>query len=132
MQVAERDDYTCAMQITYKTGEATNPEATGQKIIVHICNDVGGWGREFVVAISRRWPKPEQRYRAWHAGKESQPFALGEVQFVQVEPEITVANLIGQHGMASQQGAPPIRYEAVRAGLRRVGDPALATSADAT
>ncbi len=97
------------MQITYKTGDATRPDAIGQKIIVHICNDIGGWGRGFVVAISRRRPEPEQRYRAWHAGEELRPFALGEVQFVQVEREITVANLIGQHGLVSQQATPPIR-----------------------
>lgn len=47
--------------ITYITGDATRPQDQGAKIIVHICNDIGGWGKGFVVAISRRWPEPEQR-----------------------------------------------------------------------
>ena len=37
-----------------------------------------------------------------------------------VEPSLWVANLIGQHGIRSAGGVPPIRYEAVRDGLRRV------------
>lgn len=117
------------MQIEYKIGDATQPEAAGQKLIVHVCNDVGGWGRGFVLAISRRWLEPEKRYRAWHDGEEKQPFALGEVQFVEVKPDITIANMIGQHGLGVKDGIPPIRYEAIRAGLRRVAEVAAQKSA---
>ena len=106
------------MKITYQIGDATRPIGDGPRIIVHVCNDAGGWGRGFVVALSRRWPQPEQHYRAWHRGTESEPFALGRVQFVQVEDEIWVANLIGQHGMGRRGGLPPVRYEAIRDGLR--------------
>lgn len=35
-------------------GDATRPDTDGPVIIVHVCNDVGGWGRGFVVAISKR------------------------------------------------------------------------------
>jgi O-acetyl-ADP-ribose deacetylase (regulator of RNase III) len=42
------------------------------------------------------------------------------VQFVQVEPALWVANMIGQEGMGVKQGRPPIRYEAIEEGLRRV------------
>ena len=115
--------------IEYRIGDATAPEGAGKKIIVHVCNDVGGWGRGFVVAISKRWPEPEQRFRAWFRGGEGQAFALGEVQFVEVTPEITVANLIGQHGLSTRQKTPPIRYEAVRQGLRGVAERALRESA---
>jgi O-acetyl-ADP-ribose deacetylase (regulator of RNase III) len=106
--------------ITYVIGDATGPQAAGPKIIVHVCNDVGGWGRGFVVALSRRWPEPEQRYRAWHRGETSQPFALGQVQFVQVASDIWVANLIGQRDIRTCAGVPPIRYDALRQGLRTV------------
>jgi N12 class adenine-specific DNA methylase/O-acetyl-ADP-ribose deacetylase (regulator of RNase III)/SAM-dependent methyltransferase len=108
------------MNITYRIGDATQPSGDGSKIIVHVCNDLGGWGKGFVVALSGRWDKPEKRYRAWHSGKESQPFTLGEVQFVQVEDTTWVANLIGQHGMGVRHGVPPVRYDAIRDGLRLV------------
>jgi len=42
--------------ITYLQGDATVPVAEGMKIICHVCNVAGGWGKGFVVAISKRWP----------------------------------------------------------------------------
>ncbi|MEV6001124.1 Appr-1-p processing protein, partial [Streptomyces griseomycini] len=27
----------------------------GVKVIAHVCNDIGGWGKGFVLAVSRRW-----------------------------------------------------------------------------
>jgi O-acetyl-ADP-ribose deacetylase (regulator of RNase III) len=108
------------MNVEYKTGDATAPIGGGIKIIVHVCNDVGGWGRGFVLAISKRWPEPEQRYRAWHKDQEKQPFALGEVQFVQVSDDIWVANLIGQRDIRALDGVPSVRYEAIREGLQSV------------
>jgi O-acetyl-ADP-ribose deacetylase (regulator of RNase III) len=118
-----------SMNITYRVGDATHPQEEGAKVIVHVCNDVGGWGRGFVVALSRRWPRPEQQYRAWYRGDVAQPFALGEVQFVVVDAEITVANLIGQHGLATRQRTPPVRYDAIRTGLRSVAQYAAQHSA---
>ena len=52
-------------------GDATSPQAKGPKIIAHICNDLGGWGKGFVLAISRRWPEPERAYRQWHRERSS-------------------------------------------------------------
>ena len=46
-------------------GDATSPPGEGVKIIAHVCNDVGGWGKGFVVAVSKRWPDPEREYRSW-------------------------------------------------------------------
>ena len=108
------------MPINYIVGDATNPTVEGAKIIVHVCNDIGAWGRGFVMALSKRWSEPEQRYRAWHKGEEQRPFVLGEVQLVQVGQEIWVANLIGQRDIRSSDGVPPIRYEAIRVGLKSV------------
>jgi O-acetyl-ADP-ribose deacetylase (regulator of RNase III) len=108
------------MNIDYIVGDATQPVGAGQKIIVHVCNDIGGWGRGFVVALSKRWPEPEQRYRAWHRGEEAILFALGAVQFVQVSEEIWVANLIGQRDVRVVDVVPPVRYDAIRKGLQSV------------
>ena len=58
------------MSIMYQIGDATDPIGGGPRIIVHVCNDAGGWGKGFVIAVSRRWPEPERRYRAWHRGEE--------------------------------------------------------------
>jgi O-acetyl-ADP-ribose deacetylase (regulator of RNase III) len=108
------------MEIEYKTGDATAPIGAGTKIIVHVCNDIGAWGRGFVMAVSKRWSEPERRYRAWHTGEAERPFALGEVQFVEVGENIWVANLIGQKDIRASPGVPPVRYKAIRAGLKKV------------
>ncbi len=109
-------------EIRYVTGDATRPtEPPGNKVIVHVCNDVGGWGKGFVMALSKRWAEPEAKYREWH--ERGQGFELGAVQFVEVEEEqegLWVANLIGQHGLRPKEGKPAIRYDAVRAGLAQV------------
>jgi O-acetyl-ADP-ribose deacetylase (regulator of RNase III) len=112
------------MEIQYLTGDATRPQTEGPAIIVHVCNDIGGWGAGFVLALSKRWPEPERRYRAWHRGAEDLPFRLGEVQFVKVEPQTWIANLIGQRGIHASGGKPPVRYEAIRSGLSRIAQAA--------
>ena len=56
-------------------------------------------------------------------------FALGAVQFVDVAPELVVANLVGQHGTRAINGTPPVRYEAIANGLATVATRALATGA---
>ncbi len=116
------------MSINYIKGDATAPAQSGNKIIVHICNDIGGWGKGFVMAISKRWKQPELQYRAWYKSQEN--FDLGQVQFVQVEENLWVANLIGQHKInKDEQGNPPIRYDAVLEGLQKVSDFAKAQNA---
>jgi O-acetyl-ADP-ribose deacetylase (regulator of RNase III) len=104
--------------ITYIKGDATCPQGKGTKLICHICNDLGGWGKGFVLAISRRWDEPEAAHRAWHGERSNNDFALGAVQFVQIEPYLWVANMIAQHGMNRGSSGPPIRYEALAACLQ--------------
>lgn len=60
------------------------------KVITHICNDIGGWGKGFVLALSKKWKMPEEAYRQWYKSQEE--FTLGAVQFVNVENELYVAN----------------------------------------
>jgi O-acetyl-ADP-ribose deacetylase (regulator of RNase III) len=108
------------MSIRYSQGDAIQPLGRGPKVICHICNDAGGWGAGFVLAISRRWPEPERQYRAWHADREHNDFALGAVQFAPVEPDLWVANMVAQHGLGRSQAVPPICYEAVAECLKKV------------
>jgi O-acetyl-ADP-ribose deacetylase (regulator of RNase III) len=101
-------------------GDATAPQGEGNKIIAHVCNDLGGWGKGFVVAISRRWQEPERAYRQWHRGGVGDDFGLGAVQLVAVQPDLWVANMVAQHGMRPTGSAPPIRYDAVERCLEAV------------
>ncbi|MGW7662359.1 macro domain-containing protein [Streptomyces sp. NPDC054756] len=111
-------------EITYVRGDATVPSVKGVKVIAHVCNDIGGWGKGFVLAISRRWPEPEKSYRAWHRERASNDFGLGAVQLVQVEPYVWVANMIGQRGVRTGGKGVPVRYEAIDAALERLAEKA--------
>jgi O-acetyl-ADP-ribose deacetylase (regulator of RNase III) len=107
-------------EITYLKGDATDPQAKGIKLICHVCNDLGGWGKGFVLALSRRWEEPEQQYRAWHRNRNNNDFGLGAVQFIQVTPYVWVANMVAQRGIKRGSSGPPIRYEAIAECLRKV------------
>ena len=117
--------------IRYKIGDATRPTVPGNKIIAHICNDQGKWGAGFVLAVSSRWKQPEESYREC-----PEEWRLGVVQVVPVEDQISVANMIAQHGTQRMYGSfgsgaqiPPIRYGALRACLATVNDIAYRTNA---
>ncbi|MFD8218921.1 macro domain-containing protein [Streptomyces sp. NPDC059697] len=112
-------------EITYVRGDATTPSAKGVKLIAHVCNDIGGWGKGFVLALSRRWPEPEAAYRAWYRDRAHNDFGLGAAQFVQVEKLVWVANLIGQRGIRTGSKGVPVRYEAIDTALAH-----LATKAE--
>ena len=93
--------------IIYLVGDATDPivaHVGGRRLILHICNDAGAWGAGFVLALSRRWMKPEAHYRAQIG------YSLGEFDFVEVSYNLHVVNIIGQDGVG---GDCPIRYWAV-------------------
>ncbi|MCX4579133.1 macro domain-containing protein [Streptomyces sp. NBC_01571] len=115
--------------IMYVRGDATAPSVKGVKLIAHVCNDIGGWGKGFVLALSRRWPEPEKAYRAWHRDRAHNDFGLGAAQFVQVERYVWVANLIGQRGIRTGSKGVPVRYEAIDAALERLADRAVALDA---
>ena len=99
------------MAIAYVVGDATDPHGPGPGVIAHVCNDSGGWGKGFVLAISRRWPEPEAAYRKWARSGEN--FGLGMVQLVKVEDRLSVANMVAQHGYVRQANPVAIRYGAL-------------------
>lgn len=106
------------MKIEYKTGDATEPEQ--QSIIVHVCNNAGGWGSGFVMALSAKDKTPENDYRKWaKAGKlpSGTPFELGEIQLTVLGDHIVV-NMVAQDNISGIR--PPIRYDALRECLETV------------
>ncbi|MFG2957753.1 macro domain-containing protein [Streptomyces sp. NPDC048291] len=111
-------------EITYIRGDATTPSGKGVKVIAHVCNDLGGWGKGFVLALFRRWPEPEKAYRAWHRDRAANDFGLGAVQLVRVDRYLWVANMIGQRGTRTGSKGVPVRYEAIDTALAKLADKA--------
>ena len=116
--------------IKYIKGDATKPIGEGLKIIVHCCNNEGKWGAGFVLALSKKWKSPEEKYRSWSKGWTAiPPFKLGEVLFVKVEKDIFVANMVGQDGVGIKNGISPIRYDAINECLKKISDGCLEAKA---
>lgn len=105
--------------ITFIKGDATNPQAKGFKIIAHVCNDIGGWGKGFVLSISKKWPHVEAAYRKWY--HETKGPLLGKILFVIADNNILIANMIAQHGIKTGSKGPPIRYNALEECLVKLG-----------
>lgn len=95
------------MSLRYIDGDATRPEGAGLRVIAHVANNSHAWGAGFVVALSRRWPHPEQAYRA------ASELKLGAVQFVKVEPGIVVANMVAQDGFPFRERRCALDYDAL-------------------
>jgi len=114
------------MPITYMKGDATYPEGPGHKVIIHCCNDMGAWGRGFVLALDKRWSIPKRTYKSLFGeprGTVEDKPPLGLVQLCEVEQDTTVANLIGQSGIAHKgQTVAPVRYSAIRQGIRYLSE----------
>jgi hypothetical protein len=53
-----------AQNIVFLKGDVTCPSQQGLKIIAHICNDIGGWGKGFVLALSKKWKDMRQLMNA--------------------------------------------------------------------
>ncbi|MER6136908.1 macro domain-containing protein [Streptomyces sp. NPDC001815] len=116
-------------EITYVRGDATVPLGRGVKLIAHVCNDIGGWGKGFVLALSNRWPEPEAAYRRWHRERAGNDFGLGATQFVEVGRYVWVANMIGQRGTRTGSKGVPVRYEAIDAALVPLAEKAVEVGA---
>ncbi|MER5736393.1 macro domain-containing protein [Streptomyces sp. NPDC002262] len=113
-------------EIEYVRGDATAPHGKGVRIVAHVCNDLGGWGKGFVLAVSRRWPEPEAAFRRWHRERAANDFGLGAAQFVQVSPQLWVANLVGQRGIRTGRSTGvPVRYEAIDRALGLLAEKAV-------
>lgn len=113
-------------KIQYVKGDATAPFSSGPAIIAHICNDIGKWGKGFVLAISGRWKRPEAEYRSWH-GQPS--FALGKIQLIEVAPALWVSSMIAQHGIRSAVNPSPFRRDALKKCLGALATVATTRSA---
>jgi hypothetical protein len=103
-------------------GDATEPQTTAPNEIVvipHCCNNKGGWGAGFVLALSKKWHKPEKRYRDFFNANKTFPM-LGKVCYAKVNKYIAIANMIGQDGYKSDTNPKPVKYWALASAMREV------------
>lgn len=103
------------MDLEYRKGDVLNFDPTKPTVVMHIVNNQHGWGAGFVIALSNKWPEPEEDYL-------NNKCILGEVGFVKIpNTNVVVANMCGQI-LGYVKGVPPIRYEALEECLNKVGE----------
>lgn len=102
--------------INYITGDATEP-IEKPAVILHIVNDVGAWGKGFVLPLGEKYPAARQAYF-------QNRLSLGENQFVTVTEDrsVVVVNMCAQAGVGRWHGVPPIRYVSLMNCLNEVRD----------
>lgn len=103
--------------IVYLKGDATEPVGDGLKIIAHVCNNKGGWGKGFVKAISKKWKQPELDYRSCiKCGFNLEDTIISNTN----NPNIKVANMIAQNGYVSQCNPTPLHYPSLMICLEKI------------
>ncbi len=97
----------------------------GQKIIVHVVNDMGAWGAGFSRALSKKFHFAKTDYRKKmkkffkkYDGKE----LLGTVLVSKVSHDIIVVHMIAQNGLPSKTNPQPLNYSALKDCMIQIND----------
>lgn len=105
--------------IEYIKGDATQPTGIGTKLIIHVCNNIGVWGKGFVVSLARVFPRAKSEYIQMM--EQNNHIALGIVQFVEhLDRDIVVANMLAQNGVCTLRNHSPIDYMTLSTTLAKI------------
>jgi len=119
------------MTITYQKGDLFDHVQHGDRII-HVCNNIGGWGSGFVVPLGKKYPIAEQAYRKWFIGENfltcphisisNDKPTLGNIQCIRFHErgELYIVNMIAQNGVVNDNNRRPLNYEALYECLRKI------------
>lgn len=123
--INNRYPYETFGRLNFVIGDATEPIKDGSKaLICHICNDIGAWGKGFVLAVSDKYPMAKNIYMKYM--KEKKKSNLGDIQIVDFD-DLYIVNMIAQNGIYTKTDEngnriPPIRYDSLKNCLTRVSD----------
>lgn len=112
------------MQMQIKNGDLFQniPQDSDMVVIPHVCNDIGGWGRGFVLAVEKHFPQAKSAYKSLIG---TDLLKLGHTNFAPSDDgKVIIANMIAQRDIITQniggERVPPIRYDALDKCMRDV------------
>ena len=109
--------------IQYYKGDvlsALDTSETETKVLIHICNNKGGWGKGFVTSLSKKWKEPEKFYRnCFNLNHQNK---LGDIQQCCPVKNVYVVNMIVQNGYKSIFNKCPLDYDALTVCLKKTSD----------
>lgn len=95
-------------EIEFRTGDIFCVPADKMVVIAHIVNNVGVMGAGFALQVARKWPAVLTHYRANFLWAN-----LGDIQFRDVDGNITICNMFAQDGLPSVTNRHPLHMEAL-------------------
>lgn len=116
--------------INYHKGDVLQ-EFVEPRILIHVVNSVGGFGKGFALFLGNKYPLVKKSYKDWfHTSQlggslNGIEFSLGNVQAVTVSEKLTVGNMLAQVGYKSAKNPTPLSYFALQECLKKVADLAL-------
>lgn len=109
----------------YQKGDASVPIGNST-LIIHVVNNLGKWGKGFVMSLTKHYPTIKDSYLEWH---QTEP-KMGNVQFVEINKDdrIFIGNLLAQNGIRKSYKDRNcyLDYVALEKSLNDVADFALA------
>lgn len=81
-------------------------------VLVHICNNIGVWGKGFTADLDRNCPKIGEHFKRWFKNLDAKGIeSLGMVHTDFLEgTRIVVASMVAQDSVFSAHNLKPIRY----------------------
>jgi hypothetical protein len=110
---------------TVVKGDATKPQRQHEVELVyipHVCNNLGGWGAGFVLALNKAFGKlPMETYKL-----DVTANCLGKVSFALVGDNTIIANMIAQNAyLDAIKNVRPLKYDALVECMKAVAEDIL-------
>lgn len=99
-------------------GDATQPQAEGNKLIIQMVNSSAAVGSGFGRAMNKAYPETKKRLNDWK--KNRSDFRLGKTQTFQVSGDTWVCQILAQQGLKPTKTEIPLKYWALRDCLSEV------------
>ena len=104
-------------------GDALSPRGGGPMILAHVVNDkAASWGAGFGKLMASRFPSAARHFRE-HIETHGR-FKLGEILSTKADENLTVVQLIAQHGYG-ESNSTRLRYVALRECLEKLAKVAI-------
>jgi len=117
-------------KLKFKVGDVTKPVAEDKTFVIHIVNNHGVMGAGVAKALAEKWSKVKNCYLVWSLPAKdiedvALPFELGQNQYVKVEDNVVVVNMVAQDGFPTREKPRATDYDALRKCLTKIAEKAL-------
>lgn len=95
------------------------------RVICHIVNNKGGFGKGFALQVKNKYPIVRDRYKDWYHLSflsNDHTFKLGTIQKIDVDENLSFINMLCQDGYKNKGNTQPLVYDALELCLLQVNE----------